>query len=256
MFALIVVTCIVAFVGYRLRSLTISGAIFTVVTGTVIGFGFGWIGLYLLGVFFSTSSLASKYRSRDKVAVDEIVEKSGPRDYMQVLANGGIGIITAIGMMLTGDDTWLYAYIVSIAAATSDTWASEFGVLAKRRPFSILTLKRVEAGTSGGVSLFGTAMSALGAIVIVAAVAPFVQMGIGAACLLVLLGLCGSLIDTFIGATIQRKFKCVVCGKLTEQKMHHGQKTSYVSGWHFLGNDAVNFLSILMATAISFLLFS
>ncbi|WP_312049561.1 DUF92 domain-containing protein, partial [Exiguobacterium profundum] len=93
MFAIFAVTSFVAYLGYRLRSLTRSGALLTVVTGTVIGFSFGWFGLYLLGVFFSTSSLASKYRSHDKKGVDEIVEKTGARDAMQVLANGGIGIL-------------------------------------------------------------------------------------------------------------------------------------------------------------------
>lgn len=256
MLSIVLVTCLVALAGYRLRSLTLSGAILTVVTGTVIGFGFGWFGLYLLGVFFSTSSLASKYRARDKVSVDDIVEKSGPRDFVQVLANGGIGMLTAVGMAMTSNEAWLFAYVVSIAAATSDTWGSEFGVLAKQRPRSVLTLREVEPGTSGGVSPFGTLMSVAGATIIVLASLPFLNITMSTLFLLIVLGLSGSVVDTLLGATVQRKYRCQTCQKLTEKQMHHGEATDYVSGWRFLGNDAVNFLAIASAAAISFLVFT
>ncbi|MFN4213609.1 DUF92 domain-containing protein [Exiguobacterium sp.] len=256
MYAIFLVTCIVAYAGYRLRSLTLSGAVLTVVTGTVIGYGFGWFGLYLLGVFFSTSSLASKYRARDKAPVDDIVEKSGPRDFVQVLANGGIGMLTAVGMVVTSNEAWLYAYIVSIAAATSDTWGSEFGVLAKRKPRSIMTLRPVEPGTSGGVSLFGTVMSIVGAATIVVATYPFLGLEWTTALVLIAIGLSGSVVDTLLGATVQRKYRCRVCGKLTEKRVHHDEATAYVSGWRFLGNDAVNFLAIAAAAVICFLVFA
>ncbi|TCI46270.1 DUF92 domain-containing protein [Exiguobacterium sp. SH3S2] len=256
MLSIVLVTCLVALAGYRLRSLTFSGAILTIVTGTVIGFGFGWFGLYLLGVFFSTSSLASKYRARDKASVDDIVEKSGPRDFVQVLANGGIAMLTAIGMAMTSNEAWLFAYVVSIAAATSDTWGSEFGVLASRRPRSVLTLREVEPGTSGGVSPFGTLMSIAGATIIVLASLPFLNITMGTLFLLIALGLSGSVVDTLLGATVQRKYRCRTCRKLTEKKLHHGEATDYVSGWRFLGNDAVNFLAIASAAAIGFLVFA
>ncbi|XCA84664.1 DUF92 domain-containing protein [Exiguobacterium mexicanum] len=254
MLAIFLVTCVVALAGYRLHSLTQSGAVLTVVTGTVIGYGFGWFGLYLLGLFFSTSSLASKYRSRDKAPVDEIVEKSGPRDFVQVLANGGVGIVTALGMVIAPNDAWLYAYIASIAAATSDTWGSEFGVLAKQKPRSVLTLRQVEPGTSGGVSPFGTLMSVAGATVIILASMPFLGISPVLTAGLIGLGLIGSVVDTLLGATVQRKYRCRVCGKLTEKRIHHKEPTMYVSGWRLLGNDAVNFLAIASAALASFLL--
>ncbi|ACQ69487.1 MULTISPECIES: DUF92 domain-containing protein [Exiguobacterium] len=255
MFAIFAVTCFVAYLGYRLRSLTRSGALLTVVTGTVIGFSFGWFGLYLLGVFFSTSSLASKYRSHDKKGVDEIVEKTGARDAMQVLANGGVGILCALGYQLTNDPVYLYMYVVSIAAATSDTWGSEFGVLSKQKPRFMFTFKRVEPGTSGAVSTFGTVMSMFGALLIVISSLVFIDLKVTHLLLLWVIGLTGSIIDTLLGATFQRTFRCTVCGKLTEQKIHHDVPTTYVSGWHFLGNDAVNFLSVCGATLICFLVF-
>nr|WP_240542727.1 DUF92 domain-containing protein [Exiguobacterium qingdaonense] len=227
----------------------------TVVTGTLIGYAFGWFGLYLLGVFFSTSSLASKYRSRDKKEVDEIVEKTGARDAVQVLANGGVGILCALGYMISGDHVYMYMYIVSIAAATSDTWGSEFGVLSNRKPRFMFTFKRVEPGTSGAVSTFGTVMSMFGALLIVSSTLLFIELDVALFFALCGIGLSGSVIDTLLGATVQRKFRCTVCGKLTEKKIHHRVPTTYVSGWRFLGNDAVNFISVFGATVICFFVF-
>lgn len=255
MFAIFIVTCVVAYLGYRLHSLTLSGALLTVVTGTVIGLSFGWFGLYLLGVFFSTSSLASKYRSRDKRGVDDIVEKTGARDAIQVLANGGVGILCALGFLYTKDYVFLYMYIVSIAAATSDTWGSEFGVLSSHRPRFMFTFKRVEPGTSGAVSTFGTMMSIVGAFVIVLSSVLFIEVDLQLFLMLWAIGLSGSIIDTLLGATVQRKFRCDVCGKLTEKKIHHQVPTIYVSGSRLLGNDAVNFLSVFGATMICFFVF-
>ena len=255
MLGIVLVTCLVAGVGYQVRSLTKSGALLTVLTGVGIGYAFGWFGLYVLGVFFSTSSFASKYRARDKRGVDEIVEKTGARDAIQVLANGGVGLLAALLYSATADIVWMYVYIVSIAAATSDTWGSEFGVLAKGRPWSVLRFRRVEAGTSGAVSIYGSVMSFAGATLIVASTLPFVEMDALMFGSLVLLGVSGSVADTFFGATVQRKYRCDVCGKVTEKRRHHGQATRVYAGLPYFNNDLVNVLAIACAASLCYLVF-
>lgn len=255
MLGIFFVTCLVAGIGYRLRSLTSSGAVLTILTGVGIGYAFGWFGLYVLGVFFSTSSFASKYRSRDKGSVDEIVEKTGARDAIQVLANGGVGLLAALSYSVTSEAVWMYVYIVSIAAATSDTWGSEFGVLAKGRPWSVLRFRRVEAGTSGAVSIYGSVMSFAGATVIVVSTLPFLEMDASTFGMLVLLGVSGSVIDTLLGATVQRKYRCDVCGKVTEKRRHHGQATRVYAGLPYFNNDLVNVLAIACAASLCYIVF-
>ena len=52
------------------------------------------------------------------------------------------------------------AFAGAIAAASADTWATEIGTLSPANPVSIATLRPVQTGMSGGVSILGIAASA------------------------------------------------------------------------------------------------
>ena len=57
-------------------------------------------------------------------------------------------------------------------------------------------------------------------------------------------GLGGAFFDSLLGATVQRMYYCEVCGKETEQVMHHcGSQSRPLRGLHWLDNDFVNLLS-------------
>lgn len=49
----------------------------------------------------------------------------------------------------------LVCYLCCYIANTSDTWSSEYGILSKKEPIFILTLKKTFHGVNGGVSLSG-----------------------------------------------------------------------------------------------------
>ncbi|KAJ1559645.1 hypothetical protein HK405_009851, partial [Cladochytrium tenue] len=104
------------------------------------------------------------------------------------------------------------AYVAHYACCSGDTWASELGVLARGQPRLLTTLRRVPPGTNGAVSMVGTAASlAGGAVIGAAAAAALLLSGCpdrAAALALVAIGaasgLVGSLIDSLLGATLQR----------------------------------------------------
>lgn len=237
--------------GYKIKSLTMSGSITAFFVGCCVALGFGWRGLVLLGAFFVSSSLWSKFQKQKKEQLAEILEKGERRDWIQVVANGAVTSFASLLFYATADGVWQIAFIISIAAANADTWASEMGVLSKCRPLYILTLKPVEKGTSGAVSLLGL-LSSLGGSFIIVAIS-YVLMPVPSTAIMLFMiagGFAGSIIDTILGALVQVKYKCGECRIMTEKSAHCGQKTARIEGIVFINNDAVNLLSILSATLL------
>nr|WP_239454181.1 DUF92 domain-containing protein [Bacillus suaedaesalsae] len=242
----------VAKVGYMLKALSLSGAIAASFVGSCIVIGLNGEGLVLLGLFFGTSSLLSKNKSRLKTSTLQIVEKGDTRDFGQVLANGLIPALSCLLFAYTDNDLWIYTYAVSLAAANADTWASEIGTLSKRKPVHILTFKRVAHGTSGAVSLLGLIATLVGAFIIGAgSYLLFDSVTITHCLYIVLFGAFGSIVDTILGATIQAKFQCEHCEILTEKRVHCCDRTNLKSGIAWMNNDAINFSSIIITVILA-----
>ncbi len=243
---------LIAVVSYYVGFLSLSGAIAACVLGTIVfGLGgFSWA-VILVGFFFS-SSLLSKVFKRQKAQMQEKFSKGNRRDVWQVWANGGVAGIFVIFHVFFPDQTWPWlAFCGALAAVNADTWATELGVLSKKKPINLVTGKQVEPGTSGGISLFGTTYSVLAAafIALLAIIfwpkyipdgtfphLIFVFMGITSA------GLLASLVDSLLGATIQAMYYCPQCKKETEKTPVHlcGHETRFERGWKWLNNDWVN----------------
>ncbi|HTX17664.1 MAG TPA: DUF92 domain-containing protein [Bacteroidota bacterium] len=234
---------VVALLSFTFRFLSASGSAATFLLATVIfGLG-GWTWGIPVLVFFVLSSLLSKLGKEKKAQFHLLFEKSDKRDAGQVAANGGMAGMVALGWYVAPAWPYWYAvYLSSLAAVTADTWGTEIGVLARGKPRSIRTLRPVDTGTSGGVSLAGILGGALGALAVAVSGLPW-QGGIGGfgeVGAIVLAGVFASLVDSFLGATLQAQFRCVKCGKITERRLHCGEPTAHVSGFLWLDNDVVN----------------
>ena len=229
----------VTFVARRARSLSTSGAVTSAVVGTLaIAAGWSW-GFLLLSLFVTASAL-SKLGGRKKAErVGPIVQKAGVRDARQVLANGGIYAVAALGYIVFPSPVWQAAGIGALAASTADTWATEVGTLARGEPVSIISASRVPPGTSGGVTLLGTMAGAGGALFIGAGATlatwpvPFAAVALG--------GMAGALADSLLGATVQARRWCDLCARSTERLMHScGTPTRHAGGVAGFDNDVVN----------------
>ena len=113
-----------------------------------------------------SSSLWSKIKSSNKRKAEELLVKGSQRDWQQVMANGGLAAMASALYYFTEAPIWLLGFCICIAAANSDTWASEIGSMSKGKPISIKTFKRVDRGTSGAVSLLGTFAAVVGSFII------------------------------------------------------------------------------------------
>nr|WP_263325725.1 DUF92 domain-containing protein [Neobacillus sp. Marseille-Q6967] len=247
-YAVIIVT---AFAGYLLKSLSVSGSLVAILVGAAIYAGFGTKGLILLGLFFASSSLWSKYKSMAKKALEDKLEKGSVRDWRQVVANGGTAAFFSIIYYFHQDVIWLIGFAVSLASANSDTWASEIGSLSKRNPVFIRTMKRTEKGTSGAISLLGTFAALLGSFLIALVSSLLFQLDYIAVIIIFLFGFIGNVIDTLFGAFYQQVYICRICGIETEKKVHCQCDTKRIKGFSLVDNDMVNFLSGLIAAVLA-----
>ena len=230
----------IALAARRAGSLSTSGAVAAVVLGTV-AFAAGWSWAIVLIAFFAASTALSRWREDHKAdRMAGIVAKGGRRDAVQVLANGGIFAACAVLSLVVPWPGWPILGAGSIAASTADTWATEIGALAPGRPRSIVSWQPVPTGTSGGVSLQGTAAALAGAM-FVAAVARLVGWPAAAIPAALAGGLAGTTADSLLGATLQARRWCASCAERTERAVHRcGSPSTHAGGLPWLGNDAVN----------------
>jgi uncharacterized protein (TIGR00297 family) len=182
--------------------------------------------LPLLAVFLLTFA-ATKIGKAKKERLGTGESRRG-RNSAQVVANLGVAALAAsLGMILgwTGlgisPNLGAIALIAALAEAAADTVSSEIGQVFGGQPLMLTTLRQVEPGTDGGVTLAGTAAGVVAAAIVAAIGSWALGEGwsVGVFCLAgAVLGL---FFDSLLGATCERK------------------------GW--LNNDAVNFLSTFSA---------
>jgi uncharacterized protein (TIGR00297 family) len=247
---------LIAVVAWRGGSLSKSGAWAAVVTGGLI-FGMGgfrWA--ILLLAFFISSSVLSRAFSKRKANLAEKFSKGSQRDWGQVLANGSLGALLAVGNFILPDHEWLWlAFAGAMAAVNADTWSTELGVLSLVPPRMITTGQKVERGTSGAITLLGimAAVGGAGLIGIAAVIFPVSQSWLSRLGIILLGGLVGSLFDSVLGATVQAIYWCPTCQKETERHPTHtcGSLTSQVRGWSWINNDMVNFACSLMGVIVA-----
>ena len=243
-----VLAVIVAYLAHRAHSLNRSGAIAAVIVGTIV-FGIGGLQwAVLLLTFFITSSGLSRAFKKRKTGLGEKFSKGHERDAGQVFGNGGVATFFAALHAFYPESIlpWI-GFSASLAAVNADTWATELGVLNPTPPRMITDLrKRVEKGTSGGISLFGTLASLLGSAVIALPAVLLSPTGTLPPVYFLLItaaGLAGSLFDSLLGATVQAMYYCPADKKETEKHPLHtcGTETIHIRGWKWLDNDWVNF---------------
>ncbi|MDH4208739.1 MAG: DUF92 domain-containing protein [Anaerolineae bacterium] len=254
---------LIAALSHRRGALTSGGAAGAILVGTItFGFG-GWVWGLVLVAFFTLSSVLSNYRQRHKEAIADKFQKGARRDLAQVLANGGLAAMLSFLYYLAPHPAVLAAFLGALASVNADTWGTEIGTLTPAQPRLITTGRQVPTGTSGGVTLLGTAASAMGGVFIglltylllclesvVQGTNPLRPSWVIPTALIG--GLLGSLFDSLLGATVQGIYYCARCGVETERMLHScGLKTSHLRGQRWLNNDGVNFLSSVFGALVA-----
>jgi uncharacterized protein (TIGR00297 family) len=168
----------------------------------------------------------------------ETEEMRQGRTASQVAANLGIAALVSDGLAQSWliDKPWfsratlaptlLFAIgLAALAEAAADTVSSEVGQVLGGSPRMITTLRTVEPGADGAVSLIGTLAGVVAAAIVSLAGALALSGGFTMFWIAAAGGVFGFFFDSLLGATLERR------------------------GW--LNNDAVNFLSTASAAAFA-----
>ena len=197
----VILLFILGFITYYRKSLDLFGSAVMIIMGIVIIFSAGVNWLLLIVLFLVMSLLATKYSKKYKRSLGQF---EGRRTSKNVISNGVVACFMAAfgGYYLP----FVGGFIGAIATATSDTLASEIGVL-DPHPRLITTLQKVDPGTNGAVSVLGTAIGIVGAAIIgVAAyllgIMPNPLLAIGVA---IISGTVGCFMDSILGAVFENR---------------------------------------------------
>lgn len=195
----VIVLFILGIVTYKRNALDLLGSLTMVLMGVIIIFSAGANWLLLLVIFLIMTLLATRYSKAYKRSLGEY---EGRRSSKNVISNGIVAFMMAAfgGYYLP----FVGGFIGAIATATADTLASEIGVL--QQPRLITTFQKVDPGTNGAVSVLGTAVGIIGALIIgiSAFLLGIVENPFSAILVSVISGTVGCFMDSFLGATFER----------------------------------------------------
>jgi uncharacterized protein (TIGR00297 family) len=181
------------------------------------------------------TSMATRFGRRHKERLGTAEKRHGRRA-SQVAANLGMAALlmdpslqsALIDTRLLARHTFASLFALGLAVlaeAAADTVSSEIGQVLGGQPRMITTLRRVEQGTDGGITLAGTAAGILAAAVVAVAGCWALHGDLGMFAVAWAGGIFGLFFDSLLGATLER------------------------AGW--LNNDGVNFLSTASAAAFA-----
>ena len=246
---------IIAFVSSK-KALTRGGIVAAILLDLAVSLAIGNAGFVVLCSFFLGAIIVDKLKKKAKrqTKVDKCEDKDC-RNYIQVFANGLVALVSSVAFIITESPLCIIPFVASLAEAFSDTVASGIGAFATN-VYDPFRRRRCEGGLSGGMSLEGTTASLLGALFIsyIAYALGLVGYGIRELFIVAACAFLGAIFDSMLGSLIQVKYRCTVCGALTEREEHCDTPTVRDSGLTAIDNDVVNILSCTFASILALVL--
>jgi uncharacterized protein (TIGR00297 family) len=198
------VNAVVALLGYRGRTVSMSGAIGGAMIGAVIYAAGGPSAWGLLFITFFIASVTSRFGLERKALLGIAEERGGRRGAGNAFANCGVAAIAALAAIATPHPVhaWL-AFAAALTAGGSDTVASEIGKAWGRATFLVTTIGRVKPGTPGAMSLEGTAAGLVAAFALATVAVAFGLIAAGAMLAVVIGATAGALAESVLAATLE-----------------------------------------------------
>jgi uncharacterized protein (TIGR00297 family) len=189
-----------------LRTVSRSGAAVGFILGTAVYLAYGYKSFLILLSFFLLGSIATRLGYATKAARGIAERRRGARSWREALANTLAGAFFAVLVITTHQEAaFLLALVAAFAEAAGDTVSSEVGQWLSPHAYLITTFRRVPAGENGGVSLGGSLAGLLASGIVVALGYGLGLCGKGGAAMAFSAAVGGNLLDSLLGATLERR---------------------------------------------------
>ncbi len=256
----LLIFCVCALLGIVLlkkKSITVSGFVaLLMISGLFLCTGGLHFLLMQIYMFISSSALTRFRRKAKDAALKNVIKPEEGRNYLQALCNLGPSISCYLIFLYADNDSFIAAFIASIASANADSWASELGMLSKKRPRFILSKNNVDVGISGGITLQGSVAGMFGSVFLTSmaqfTLFIFAQplLSMRAMLVLIAMGILGMLVDSLAGEFLQVSYS--KNGRITEDSA--GELIIY-KGLKWWNNDFTNLFTNTTIAVLTYVLF-
>ncbi len=200
------VNLLFALAAWGLEAVNRSGAAVGFLMGVAVYLGYGYKSFLILLAFVAMGSGATRLGYAKKQARGIAEGRGGARGWREVLANSLAGAFFAILVVTTRyEAAFLLAFLAVLAEAAGDTVSSEIGQWLSDRAYLITTLRPVPAGENGGISLRGSVAGLVASAGVVALGYGLGLCGMGGVGLALAASVTGNLVDSVLGATLERR---------------------------------------------------
>mgnify|MGYP001402253848 CR=1 FL=1 len=194
----------------RVPLMTKGGWISAGVLGSILWGCLSWQGWISVVIYLLFGSIVTKigYKFKNEKGIAE--KRGGRRGPENVWGSAATGLFFAIMVKLNFANLVFYkiGFAASFAAKLADTFGSEIGKRFGTNTYLITSLRKVDSGTEGGVSLEGTIASALGSIFM-----SFIMLALSIIntknqfIIVSISGFLATISESIIGAKFQEKYK-------------------------------------------------
>ena len=201
---------ILIYIFCKIPLMTKSGWVSAGILGTILWGCLSWQGWMSVVIYLLFGSIVTKIGIKFKQEQGIAEKRGGRRGPENVWGSAATGLFLAMmtKLNLANEVLLKVGFAASFSAKLADTFGSEIGKRFGKDTYLITSLKKVERGTEGGVSLEGTLASVLGSIFmafimfclsIISGKSQFIIVAVS--------GFLATLSDSIIGAKYQDKYK-------------------------------------------------
>lgn len=230
----IIINLLVAYIVRKKKRLNMNAVVLAYILGVLVLLksGFAYI---MLGIYFFLIQI-----------IEQKVDKVENRTAIQVFCNG---IVAVIALYLKTNSSYVpfEIFIYLLASSLADCVASDIGTTYASKVYSIIGLRKIEKGLSGGVSIIGSFGSFVSVVLFsifygFCSYIRFRSFSIRIAGGIIIWGFAGMFLDSILGAALQKKYYCSLYKKICE-KEKDCKYMEPISKWKILSNNGVNLIT-------------